>query len=323
MNMFIVACICGLCLSLCTIQAQTVQPPPCLPKYTSITFPVTRFTTFPPLNSGMPLDVLVGYIVYDSLTRAVSYAQIEEAVQRQMTYGDTLQYAMKYWYEMADYNPLVFHQFQNNAPLRKIIPYLVTEELLPAIRRISASPLLDAMLCEAGIIAHVRATDRIVRTDSAAGWAKTANIITATIIDPIKGRQVPSCISLYAPAAAVPGGEEIVPVRAGICLQFDYRSEWSLTGNEFGREIGQADRQPWIREREEYIVFLRPDLVCRSELQDYFMLRPISRGSMSMMYPVIDGKVLDPNNDFGFGTGLTVEEFKGKLRERIEAILHP
>ncbi len=39
------------------------------------------------------------------------------------------------------------------------------------------------------------------------------------------------------------------------------------------------------------------------------------------MYPVVDGIVYDPNNDFGFGSGLTKEAFKSALRSRIANIV--
>jgi hypothetical protein len=38
------------------------------------------------------------------------------------------------------------------------------------------------------------------------------------------------------------------------------------------------------------------------------------------MYPVRGGIVYDPNNDLGFGTGLTVANFKSKLRQKILSI---
>jgi hypothetical protein len=56
----------------------------------------------------------------------------------------------------------------------------------------------------------------------------------------------------------------------------------------------------------------------------YVTLTPVAWfGSTCSMYPIIDGKVEDPRNDFGFGTNLTVAQFKTALRNKIYSITHP
>ena len=73
----------------------------------------------------------------------------------------------------------------------------------------------------------------------------------------------------------------------------------------------------------EYIVFLRPVIICWDTLYSYYEFWPYNSGSMCYsMYPIIDGIVQDPDNDFGFGTGLTVSVFITDLRNKINTIIN-
>jgi len=38
------------------------------------------------------------------------------------------------------------------------------------------------------------------------------------------------------------------------------------------------------------------------------------------MFPIENGHVIDPGNEFGFGTNLTVEQWKAALRNHIYSI---
>ena len=56
----------------------------------------------------------------------------------------------------------------------------------------------------------------------------------------------------------------------------------------------------------------------------YFTTFPVMFGSKAGMFPVADGIVQDPHDDFRLGgTGLTVSEWKSRLRAKIYTFTHP
>jgi hypothetical protein len=77
----------------------------------------------------------------------------------------------------------------------------------------------------------------------------------------------------------------------------------------------------WIKKDQEYIVFLNIVTYCNYEDNIYYNLRPVAPESYTFnMYPIQNGYVYDPKDDFGFGTGLTISQFKSALRTRIDLI---
>jgi hypothetical protein len=80
---------------------------------------------------------------------------------------------------------------------------------------------------------------------------------------------------------------------------------------------------PWVRKNSEYIVFLSFAQACSDSLHTYHILSTFGeRSSSNNIYPIIDGRVQDPDNDFGLGTTPTVVEFKTALRQKISTITH-
>ena len=72
-------------------------------------YPIIR--SIPPISVNMPYDVLIGYIGADSLMRFTTSTQTDSLIDSWTTLNDTLKYAMKYLYEMEDYNPVIFRQY--------------------------------------------------------------------------------------------------------------------------------------------------------------------------------------------------------------------
>lgn len=63
----------------------------------------------PPLNSSMPYDVMLAYIVLDSICKTSSRDMIESKVMA-MT-EDSLRMAYRYWYKVLDYDPLLLKEY--------------------------------------------------------------------------------------------------------------------------------------------------------------------------------------------------------------------
>lgn len=74
-------------------------------------FPIIR--SIPPLSTGMPPNVLVGYIYLDSLLRFADKKVFDSLYKSWNTLNDTITGALKYMYIINDYNPIIFNQYAN------------------------------------------------------------------------------------------------------------------------------------------------------------------------------------------------------------------
>jgi hypothetical protein len=175
------------------LSAQTVLQPPCWQHHTSPVFSFERLPSPVSLTTDMPLDVMIGYIFYDSLARSLPTVGINE-IYNNLTYSDTLRYAMKYSYTMMDYNPVLFERFRRyNNPLRRSAPTrsMVFEKLIEKIKTTSPSPFIETLLCQSSIIAHIVVADTFRTRDG----TLTNHIVTSTILDTIKGKVLPQCLN--------------------------------------------------------------------------------------------------------------------------------
>ncbi len=106
---------------------------------------------------------------------------------------------------------------------------------------------------------------------------------------------------------------------SGPCLQFEYCCEW-----ERGRSqqfLADTAGNAWVKKGKEYIVFLSPRYICMDSVNCYLSLTPaVNESYVFSMYPISDGIVSDPNNEFGLGTSVPVNIFKNKIREIINII---
>jgi hypothetical protein len=82
-------------------------------------FPIIR--TIPPLNTGMPTDVIIGYIALDSLLRFASETSVDSLLNEWTTLNDTLKWSVKYLYKLNDYNPIIFNQYMNEVLINQKI----------------------------------------------------------------------------------------------------------------------------------------------------------------------------------------------------------
>jgi hypothetical protein len=86
-----------------------------------------------------------------------------------------------------------------------------------------------------------------------------------------------------------------------------------------------GDMYGWVKPGKEYIVFLQYQ-------QDYefgqhnhvYVLEPLQGYSLvNYIYPIEDGHVQDPGNEWGLGTSPTTQDFLNGLHKKIEALTHP
>lgn len=92
---------------------------------------INDFTNEIHLSTDMPLNVMIGYLVLDSVSKNAKLNQVSEFLNRQ-TYNDTLKYLAKYLYSMLDYDPIrFFHYMHYSNPNRwDILPGFIHEDFI-------------------------------------------------------------------------------------------------------------------------------------------------------------------------------------------------
>lgn len=286
-------------------------------------------TTTPPLSTGMSLDVLLGYIFTDSLAHSTPYMTFHGRCKN-LTWSDTARYAVKYLYEMADYDPMRLVSWNGSYNHRtQCPPGVAIYEFMNRVRAISPDTGRTSVLLESSYILHVRARSTTTSIDTTAHVARTAVVVTCDVLDTIKGRVFPPCLSSNLSAHGDRSSIASVATSAGNCIQFDYRLEWRLT-NKTERLVSTDSTlvddygNQWIQPNEEYIVLLDLVGLGSDSVYNYVSVSPVCWfGKRCTMYPIVGGIVQDPYNDFGFGANLTAAQFKAALRAKIYSITHP
>jgi hypothetical protein len=276
----------------------------------------------------MPFDVLIGYIAGDSLVRNAPESLVR-SVTSNLTYADTARYAAKYIYEMDDYDPVTFFQWCYTQPTAGMYPSggpgFVKGRAIARILKVFPPGMNIYPLLYSDYIAHIKVTQTTTTTDSTASFAKTVVLVTSYIIDTIKGKQVPFCLNEQFKTSEK---DRRVQSALGACLNWDYALEWKRLNHSSVKyyddsSFVDAQGKQWVQRSQEYIVFLRYESLGRDENYNYADLFPVTGwGSCGGMYPVVNGHVYDPYDDFGYGSNLTVEQFKLALRKNINLIIH-
>jgi hypothetical protein len=286
---------------------------------------VAQLTSFPPLNTGMPFDVLIGYIYLDSLRRQ-SPRSVDSFVSR-LTNSDTLRNALKYLYEMDDYNPITFLQYAGGTPApghyknsgARLRAMLINQAtiVIPDTNR-------TAML-GSDIIVHVLVTNLESKYDSSYGCAfPNQVIVTCRVIDTVKGRVLPSCVG-----GATSKDNNLHTLTTSNCFQFCYSPQEHLWGNTTNLQqrplMVDSLGNPWVKLNSEYLAFLDLQGVGGDSLRTYYTvcLATKYQTTQGCLYRISSGKVIDPNNDFGFGVNLSTSDYLSALRARIYRLTHP
>ncbi len=291
----------------------------------------------PPIYPGQPSQVTTAYLWLDAALRHDNWGQISSFIDS-LTWGDTAKTIAAVLYRMQDDNPVSYYLWSG----RGMTPnpyhwdpgqgeYLFAKHVLLTATDTGRT----AALLFPEIISDIIVQDTVCTQDPYAHAALDEVLVNATILDEIKGLHKPACPQntrtigkgaktqsngfspTYADTASV-----------GACIQFQYSPEWSTGPNDdtHSTQLRDAVGGWWIKPGQEYIVFLSflgIGYDHSNHNQYYFTTVPHGFPSCGGMYPVLNGIVFDPNDDFGFGaTGLTVAEWKSRLRGRIAALIN-
>jgi len=302
------------------------QYPPCSPTYPGLSFQANHLTAFPPYSLSMPYDVLLAYVALDSFCRHAYLDDIQKMLLRQ-TYNDTMQYIYKYFYEAVDYDPIRFFltlKYNNINVIVTTPQELIHQAFVQQQLKVSPNKSLDYALLQSSFIARVNITDTIGIVDAnAKNLARNVYIVTSQILDTIKGKVIPTCNNYYPGSGIKKDNNKsnlLTLTLPGACLQFNYCLDWRRGGN-YGPTLRDDNGEPWIKKDHEYIVFLNTVLECEDSSGVYYCIRPAWPESYTFrMYPINNGIVYDPNNEFGFGPNQTAADFINNLRSRINQI---
>lgn len=105
------------------------------------------------------------------------------------------------------------------------------------------------------------------------------------------------------------------------CFTFYYAPGWGRYINGFKKfPLLDENKQDWINPGHEYIVFMSIANTCYYNDTDYFRMRQNgpSQSAVCMMFPIKNGMVYDPENEFGFGYNLDVNTWKSMIRAKID-----
>ncbi len=303
----------------------------------ALLYSIPRDTSVPPLYSGQPAQVTTAYLWFDEAMRLYPETVIDNFINS-FSWNDTAKTIVSNLYQVEDDNPLSFYMWSGKAI--KPNPYkgdpghdrvLIENRVM----HIGDTGRTYSLLTP-DVIADVMVTDTFCTIDSQAHTAKDAVLVNCTLIDPIKGKRIPACPDLMrskSKGARTLGMTPAYPTFAdtavpGACLQFEYSPEWARNpsndvlgrGNQLIDSLGGW----WVKPGREYIVFLTFMGIGAESTKGYFSVWPGSvLGISGGMYPVVNGIVQDPGDDFGLGSNLTVADWKAGLRSRINSIINP
>jgi hypothetical protein len=321
-----------LCVAFTASTAVMAQPKP---YYGPLLFSMPRDTSVPPVYPGQPPIVTEGYLWLDQAMRNYQEYQIE-GFFNSLTWSDTMKTFASVYYQADDDNPLSFLMWSGKAmhpnPY-KGDPGQVQVTFPSRVAQIAGDTGRTGALLTADIMADVMVGDTFAVLEPPAYLQFNMVFVNSTILDEIKGKKVPLCVgedmrahrnkgATIQSSGTIPWATYPVPADTGTCLQFEYSPNWSLIP---GDDEGRAPMGWCVKPGHEYIVFLNFMGVGSDSARTYFTLRPGASIGSGGMYPVVDGIVQDPGDDYGIGAavGLPVDVWKSRLRARINRIVTP
>ena len=286
----------------------------------------------PELESTMPLDIMVGYIVADSIIRNANNVQIYNFIKDLGNYdNDTLMYIIKYMYRLADYDPIRYRRYIGtclNVSQKRCSGMSVENDVLKRLG-IQKGDKRRGLLISPDYILHVRVNETVL-TDIPDGIICTSLIAGhSTVLDRIKGQILPPLGAYYGIEinnSAIFESSYPNPTN----FVFEYCPNWPGTSRGV---IECEDGSPWLKPDKEYIIFTRLGGHCGTTMIAeenpslnitpnivYAAMYPILGNGSGGMFPIEDGNVIDARDFFGWGKVVPLAVFKQNLRNLIDTI---
>lgn len=307
-----------------------------LPYYQGTFFNYGNISVMPPLSTDMPYDVMVGYITLDSLRRNGDISLFKEFINKQ-TYNDTIRTIFKYYYKMLDWNPMLFHSFIKSKDYSELPLPIIQDEIVEKYYNISPSRG-NSLVALSYFIYHIQVLDTLRFFDSTSVTYQRGLKCYSEILNIYKGNILETNCNIHEDNLSVKNiaySNDSLQITNPI-LCFDIRLDWHrgedpgdvvLTGIDNYPWSGIKEKMvdsldiPWIKANQEYIVFLEPVLIDYYDNYNKYQLFPMDFNSLTKgIYPIINGYVQDPSNDFGLGTSVPYLDFIQNLNNIINEI---
>jgi len=312
------------------------KPSPCSALYPGYYFTGPHYQYKPVLFSNMPLEQFIGYVIMDSI---ITYARDsfptakaqENFIKGLTRNGDTLNYALKYLYRMADYNPFLYYNFLTSYQAGKQQPMTLLPKLLDQVRK--EYGIATQQLMKAEYILHLRVNEveRFAYESSPPWTGPNGKVYTdstkliyvySQVLDTIKGQVLPnmsSAITVFDMDSSETKVRRYIPsyIPATTNFVYYYNPSWSVGYGGTSRRLNGGEEPG-----KEFIVFAYSMGACinSSTRNQYYEIRPTTLGLWGGIFRIIDGKVYDSKNEFGWGTHIPLATFKQNLQSLLDSI---
>ena len=289
-------------------------PCPCSALHPGYFYTGQYFPTKPVLFSNMTLDEFVGYVIMDSVITygATEYptSQAQENFIKGLTCtGDTLRYAMRYLYNMADANPFLYYNFLTSYQKGKLSPMTIHSKLMDQIKK-QCGPATQELI-KAEYILHLR-VNQVVKNPTT-----DLTYVLSEVLDTIKGRVLPDMNgafeifhndSVYSEETE----HRSRPINPPANTNFIYYYNGGLSTCQVEKQVVG----------NEYIAFtfLQGACVNTTTGYQYYVARPTAVNVWGGVLSIVDGNVLDKKNIFGWGKSVPLQVFKTNLQTLIDSI---
>ena len=319
-------------VSTVTVEAIVYEPLPNRPEFRGFYYWLDMADYRNILQSDMSHEVMIGYIVADSVVRTMpSITYMYDPIKEMNVFSDTAQYINKYWYLMNDYDPLRFWWFLTRKyPEAKNRPSRLHSDMRS---RMYINPQFTYVVSD--YILHIRVNNTVhIDTSYTKGiFPDPRTIAYCQVLDNIKGRTFPSLNNaLFYNGERQDGEDGIIDISYALPstqtdIVFSYNDDWQW--GEYGMPLFTQRDGHWVKPNREYIVFLEVvgfdavgswDTTGGTEHKIYYALMPYPHTKSYSMYQIENGYVIDRRNALGFGARIPVEEFKERIRNEINEI---
>ena len=332
----ILACPCILLFGL-TLSSKTFAQGTCS---CALEYAIPHLKTALPDLTHLPREIQTDYHSLDQTLRQLPYESKVGYLLEHIELNDSAKFIAKILYRIDDADPITFYQWGGASPIP--YPYKAQPGRLRMIfedrfRTIANDSGKAAFLLNCDFILHVKILDTLVTNYSNDNITPKMIVVKCQIQDAIKGKYVPAWAEIPPEnrLGKTSGQTPILctPTHAtrGTCTQFEYAPNWSRGIQDDAPTLLRLrdSSGDWIRRDSEYIVFLSFRAITSDSSNGYYALFPNWGvfGTSGGMYPIRNGRVFDPNDDFNVSAalsqGLTPTEWKASLRKRISVLAHP
>ncbi len=302
-------------------------------------FPILR--SLPPLNSGMPPEVMAAYIHLDSLARFNTngdLVQPDKATAAWRARPELLKKTLAACYTAMDYDPLMFEQYDMETALKRgriyKIPLGFITGYFPGILTKAAS-----IPREGGGLRAAFAPDYVLRVKVVTIDSMLTNYstplpggiyifsVTAQILDTLKGRAIPFC-----EPNPVGNGSNAMPLSTNMppTIRFQYfhnnyvsySSRWDKMPEQDSAFIAMNEggwRDFTMHVGQEAVVFLDHSAWKLDTMYDYYDLAMSAEAYYAL--PIINGQVRDVNHYWSDNLLMNYADWRRRFLEIREKIL--